>query len=111
MAPKGLSVVDFLHLGSSLSVRAFSRIGNSLSVLDMLFLNAGTSAHWTLRRPSNPATEVTPIFMLAHDPARLRRLESTLLAVSDPASRDYGRHLFDQRQQCDTSMDQKNGGH
>ena len=39
----GLSVVDFLHLGSSLSLRSFGRIGSGLSVLDFLHLGSSLS--------------------------------------------------------------------
>ena len=39
----GLSVLDFLHLGSSLSLRSFGRVGSGLSVLDFLHLGSSLS--------------------------------------------------------------------
>merc|ERR550537_1161615 len=38
-----MSVLDFLHLGSSLSVRSFGRLGASMSVLDFLHLGSSLS--------------------------------------------------------------------
>ena len=39
----GVSVLDFLHLGSSLSLRSFGRVGTGLSVLDFVHLGSSLS--------------------------------------------------------------------
>ena len=39
----GISVLDFLELGSALALRGFARCGSSLAVLDMLHLGSGLS--------------------------------------------------------------------
>jgi hypothetical protein len=39
----GLSAVDFVHLGSALSLRSFGRMGSGLSVLDFLHLGSSIS--------------------------------------------------------------------
>ena len=37
------SVLDFLHLGSSLSVRSFSRMSSAISIMDFLHLGSSLS--------------------------------------------------------------------
>ena len=38
-----ISVLDFLHLGSAISLRGFGRLGSSISVLDFLHLGSSVS--------------------------------------------------------------------
>jgi len=48
---------------------------------------------WTLTGPAEPEQTTSVYFFLSHPTGSVQKLEETLLAVSDPRSPSYGKHL------------------
>jgi hypothetical protein len=44
-----MSVIDFVHLGSSISLRSFARVGASLSVCSFTYLGSSLSVRSVMR--------------------------------------------------------------
>eukprot|EP00928_Gymnodinium_smaydae_P013701 TRINITY_DN14980_c0_g6_i2.p1 TRINITY_DN14980_c0_g6~~TRINITY_DN14980_c0_g6_i2.p1 ORF type:complete len:596 (+),score=122.56 TRINITY_DN14980_c0_g6_i2:32-1819(+) len=80
-------------IGAFHAALAENRWGERVAIEERLFANPGSTSSWSKAARAKSDELVDLIFMLRHDKAALASFEQTLLDVSTPGSKTYGRHL------------------